>query len=102
MAIYKDQTAARLILQTGINFNNYSILSCKICYEKPNGVTSEWTSQKLVGGEISGKIYVDFSSTIKFDVLGIWRIWAFITFPDSRTAQGDIATYKVVDAAVLV
>ena len=102
MGIFKDQTAARLILQTGVNFNNYDILSCEIGYETPNGVTGKWTAAKLIGGELSGKIYVDFSNSVKFDVLGIWRLWSYIVFADSRVAQGDVITYQVCSQEVIV
>lgn len=102
MPIYKDQTAARLILQTGINFNNYAISVCEIYYQKPSGVEGKWTAAKLPNGEIPGKIYVDFSNVIKFDEVGRWKLWSYITFPDTRTAQGDPAYYNVISKQVVL
>lgn len=102
MAIYKDQTAARLILQTGINFNNYAVTVCEIYYQKPSGVVGKWTAEKLVGGEISGKIYVDFSDEIKFDEVGKWKLWSYLTFLDNRKAQGDPVFYNVKSKDVVL
>ena len=95
MGILKNQTAARLILQTNLNFTSISITSCAIKYIKPSGASGTWTAAKLIGGESLGKIYIDFTSSIKFDEAGTWTLSAYIVFTDTRIGVGDEISYRV-------
>jgi hypothetical protein len=95
MGIFKDQTMARLILDTKIDFTAYPILSASIKYEKPDTTEGMWTATILPGYERKGKIYVDFSNTIKFDVEGNWKFWAYLTFINGGVAMGDTIMYTV-------
>ena len=93
--IYQNQTAARLILQTDVNFNTDVVSSRLIKYRKPSGTTGSWTAATLTGSETTGKIYIDFSASNKFDEAGSWTLWAYLTFSDGRFANGAAATYQV-------
>jgi len=93
--IYKNQTSARLILQTDVNFNTNDVTTKLIKYKKPSGTTGSWTATTLTGSETTGKIYYDFSSNYKFDEAGTWDIWAHLTFADSRVANGAMVKYVV-------
>lgn len=95
MSIYKNQTAARIILQTEVDFNTSTVDSQVIKYKKPSGATGSWTATKLTGGETLGKIYVDFGGSVKFDEEGIWELWAYLTFSDGRVAPGEVINYTV-------
>lgn len=95
MGIMKNQTAARLVLQTNIDFNAYVINSQKIKYSKPDGSTGEWTANKLPTDLTLGKIYVDFSDVLKFDQEGTWTLSAYLVFSDNRTGIGENVKYRV-------
>jgi len=93
--IFKNQTSARVILQTDVNFSTNDVTTKLIKYKKPSGTTGSWTGTTLTGSETTGKIYKDFSSTDKFDEAGTWDIWAHLTFTDTRVANGAVVKYGV-------
>lgn len=95
--IFKDQTAARLILETSVDFSSYVPSGCKIGYEKPDGTVDTWDAEVLAGSESVGKIYVDFSDTVKFDTEGMWKFWAEVTFADGRVGYGSVYHYYVYE-----
>ena len=86
--IFKDQTALKLILKTNIDFNTYAVNIAKIKYIDPKKTEEEFNASVLIGSESEGKIYVDFSSSIKFAIAGKYILWADIIFTDTRQAQG--------------
>ena len=93
--IYVDQTAVKLTLITDIDFGLYTINTYKIHYEKPSGAAGSWTAAPTPGGGSDGRIFVDFDDTIKFDEEGKWKLWAKLTFADSRVANGETYPYYV-------
>lgn len=95
MGIIRNQTSARLILQTDIDFSVFTITTYQIKYRKPSGLQGTWDATALTGGESLGKLYVDFSSSIKFDQSGTWEIWAYIVFSDGTIGLGKKIQYFV-------
>lgn len=98
MGIMLNQTAARLILQTNLDFNNFIISSCAIEYIKPDGTTGSWDANILdddEGSRAVGKIYVNFSNNVKFDQGGYWYLSSKVNFPDGRSATGETVKYFV-------
>lgn len=98
MGIMKNQTAARLVLQTNVDFSVYTPTSAAVKYQKPDGIRGYWTATKLETDLESGKIYVDFSSDVKFDLAGMWILSAYIVFSDTRNATGENVKYKVSES----
>ncbi len=96
MKIKLNQSAARIILVTNIDFNTISINTVKVRYIKPSGLAGEWTATVLTGSETDGRIYVDFDATIKFDVEGEWKLWSYLKLTDTREAMGDTVFYDVI------
>lgn len=93
--IFVNQTALKLILKTNVNFNTYLTSEIKIKYKDPAGTTSEFVAAELSGSEAEGKIFVDFSDSIKFTVAGKYILWAEITFTDSTFAHGEAVVLMV-------
>lgn len=93
--IYKDQTAVRLILRTGIDFTQTPPDTAVIKFIKPDGTASQWDATALPGSETNGDLYIDFSDLIKFDAAGRWILWAEIIFPDGRLGIGTKKSYLV-------
>jgi hypothetical protein len=95
MGIKKNQTAARVILTTGLNLQATVPTTIRIYYTKPNSTTSYWDATILLGSETLGKIYVDFDDLKKFNASGTWKFWSYFVFADGRIAQGDTVEYEV-------
>lgn len=81
--VYKNQSFLSIKLATGINISGAS--SMKIKYRKPSGATGEW--QATAFGS-SGTIKYDIASTSILDETGTWTVWAYITFPNGKSAPG--------------
>jgi hypothetical protein len=95
--IFKNQTAVRLILRTGINFSETPPDGLSIKFRKPDGTLNNWDAAILIAGQTNGDIYVDFSDTIKFDQPGRWILWAYLVFPDGRIGIGQKQSYLIED-----
>lgn len=96
--IYVNQTQVKLILQTDVDFNSYTVSSSKIKYQKPDGTKGEWDSAIVSGSEELGQIYVNFTDTppvIKFDKAGVWKLWAYIIFSNAKIGIGVPIEYFV-------
>ena len=97
MGILKNQTAARLILQTNLDLRILSITSCQINYVKPSGATGHFDAvQDSTDG--LGKIYIDFGNTNNFDESGTWTLAADIYFTDGRKGLGEQVAYTVEES----
>lgn len=92
--IYQGQTSVKVVLTTGINFNDYEVSTQKIAF-KNTATSAEWDAEKLDDGLVEGKIYVDFSDSIFFNVKGKWVLWAKLTFSDGRVGYGTPISYYV-------
>lgn len=93
--IYKDQTAVRLILRTGIDFTETPPDTAVIKFIKPDATPGQWNAIILPGNQHNGDLYIDFSDLIKFDAAGRWILWAEILFPDGRLGIGTKKSYLV-------
>jgi len=96
--IYKDQTAVRLSLASGVDFDTYTPSGLSIEYVKPDGTQGDWDAVVLSGSETTGIVYVDFTNDIKFDQSGWWNLFTAITLTDGRTAPGRSVSYYVPDS----
>ena len=86
--IYKNQTALRIILDTGITLAN--VQNALIKYRKPDKSTGQFpgqTDQKT--------IYYDIQSVTDLDQDGPWIFWAHVTFNNGTVVPGEPATEKV-------
>lgn len=88
MAFFKDDTATRIEINTGVNFNAYEISGSFISYLKPSGITGSWDGTTVSGSESSGSIYIQFSDTVKFDESGVWEIYPVLYFTNGLHESG--------------
>jgi hypothetical protein len=84
MKIFKGQSALRITLNTFCDLEG--ILSAVIKYRKPDGKTGELAA--AVGNAAKGLIFHECIEG-EINVSGWWVFWAFISFPDGRTAAGE-------------
>lgn len=91
--IYKNQTALRLSLATGVEFESSD--SAVIKYRKPDGTEGLFAAQ--VSDREKGVICHDFTNEAELDQTGWWKFWAFITFKDERTAAGKSVSVYVYE-----
>ena len=89
--IYKNQTALRLSLVTGVEFENGD--SAEIKYKKPDGTVG--TFPAAISQD--GIIFHDFTDPDEIDQTGWWKFWAFVTFSDERTAAGKSVSVHVYE-----
>lgn len=82
--IYRNQTALRLSLDTGIDFEQGD--NAEIKYIKPDGTAGAFTA--AINGNDSGIIFHDFTEPDEIDQSGWWRFWSSVTFSDGRCAAG--------------
>jgi hypothetical protein len=89
--IYKDQTALKLRLNTGIDLTT-GVSTIEIKYIKPGDPVDTWTA-----GE-EDTYYAVYSATAgEIDTKGDWKFWAYITFTDSTVAPGEPVIVRVYD-----
>jgi hypothetical protein len=86
--VYVGQDSLRIELDTGVDLS--TALSVVIKFIKPDGTTGSWT-----GTVSETKVYYDFTSTATLAISGIWTVWAYATFADSRVAAGAPAQFTV-------
>ena len=95
--IYAGQSALKIRVTTGIDIN--SAPSVKIKWRKPDPI------KKYIDGEFdaeiedasNGIIYYDIKNSQQIDRAGEWKFWAYVTFPDGRSAPGDPAIVKIFE-----
>jgi len=83
--IYKNQSALRLTLETGVALTGATL---KIRYVKPDGSSGLWNA--TLSGTTA--IYYDFHNSAgisELDQEGQWEFNAYITFSDGRIAPGE-------------
>jgi len=88
--IYLNQSSLRLQLTTDEDITGATVT--RIQYKKPSGTTGYWTAQVEAVGD--GIIYYDLLGT-ELDEIGTWKIWAFVTFVDGRSAPGEPVSFIV-------
>jgi hypothetical protein len=82
--IYVGQNELRVQLTCS---QDVTSCTCKIQYRKPDGTTGSWDA--VIGTAATGVIYYDVTTTAIIDQPGTWRVWAFVTFTDSKVAYGE-------------
>lgn len=96
--IFKNQTAVRLIVDTGIDYQlnpfTTAIIKAKNI-DLDNPVEKNWSANILNPPGNDGLLYVDFNDTIKFDSEGKWLIWVMVTFVNGKIGYGTPSLYKV-------
>lgn len=88
MRVFVNQTAIKLILETGINFNEDEVIQQQVLVIEPGGQVLQWEANKLSGEETKGSIFIDFSNNVKFTKAGHHKIRASLTFADGRLGIG--------------
>lgn len=88
--IYKGQTSLRLVLNTFADLTG--ALNAAVRYAKPSGEAGELAAG--VPAPEDGLLCHDFAEG-ELDESGWWRFWAFVTFPDGRSAAGEAARVYV-------
>jgi hypothetical protein len=88
--IYKDQSALKIDLETGIDLTS-GVTVVYIKYQKPGSETIlQWTgtiedtthiTKILSGGEV--------------DTVGDWTVWAYVEFTDGSEAPGEPSIFSV-------
>ena len=84
--IFNGQSALRIAVNTFCDLDG--VISAVIKYRKPNGKTGEFAA--AVGNTAEGVIFHEVIEG-EIDASGWWVFWAFIVFPDGRTAAGEAA-----------
>ena len=95
--IFKDQTSLRIRLTTSVDITSASVLRVK--YRKPSGTLSYFTATEEIA--LTGVIYYDFA-TDDLDESGVWTFWAFVTFSDGRSADGEAINVQVYEPGTVV
>ena len=92
--VYKSQDALRIELTTDVNIENALIKRIK--YKDPDGIEGYWDA--LSEDEENGVIYYDLPKNSPLNKSGKWTFWAYITFPDGRSAPGEpVAEYIYIE-----
>jgi hypothetical protein len=82
--VYLNQDSLRIILVTEVDITGATVRQIK--YKKPSGTTGNWTATEL--DPTAGSIYYDLTGT-ELDESGTWKLWAYVTFLDGRSAPGE-------------
>jgi len=82
--IFKGQSSLRIQLTTNVDITGALVKSIK--YIKPSGATGSWTATSA--DDLLGIIYYDIQAG-DLSESGNWKMWAFITFADGRSAPGE-------------
>jgi len=85
--VYNGQTQLRIQLTTGVDIAGATVKRIK--YKKPSDATGYWDA--TVSDESTGVIYYDVTSG-DIDETGYWKLWAYVTFSDGRSAPGEAIT----------
>ena len=91
--IYKGQTKLRIQRTVSQDITAASVTQIK--YVKPSGTAGALTASVLTAA--TGVIYFDVVSSSTLDESGIWKTWAYITFSDGRSADGENVSMKVYE-----
>ena len=81
--IYKGQSSLKITMKTYIDLTGAD--ECLIKYRKPDGTEGLFTG--TIKDELEGVFTYEIQNG-DIDISGWWRLWAFITFIDGRTAAG--------------
>lgn len=92
--IYKNQTALKLTLITGLEFEEGDSVAIK--YRKPDGTEGVFDAE-VKDNDTEGAICHDFTDNDELDQAGWWKFWAFVTFSDERTAAGKSVSVYVYE-----
>lgn len=87
--IYKNQSSLEIELTTSVDLTSATPV---IKYIKPSGLTGQWTATIVTAA--TGVIKYDILST-EIDEVGSWRLWAYATFSDARSAPGEAVIMNV-------
>lgn len=81
--IYKDQTALKIDLDTGIDLTT-GVDLVYIKYEKPDGSSDVWA------GSVENTTHITkILSGGEIDAIGDWTFWAYVEFTDGSEAPGE-------------
>lgn len=86
--IYRGQSRLLVELDTKIDLTDMA--SAVIRYRKPDATEGFWTAARV---GTTGKVSHDITISEAPDVVGVWSLWAEVTFVDGRVGIGD--PYKV-------
>lgn len=95
--VYVNQTAFRLIVQTGVDFSTNSFSEAKLIgyLKENNNINFNWNLNILNSPGEDGLLYVDFDDTIKFTERGDWVLYVKITFNNGKIGYSKPVVYKV-------
>jgi len=92
--VYKNQTAHKLYLHTGLTLSEYgTITSALIKYKKPDTERTEGSFTAELGD--FPYITYQIDSVDDLDVVGEWIFWSYITMVDGTVAPGEIDTLYI-------
>jgi hypothetical protein len=90
MKLYIGQT--KLKIQLLVEANLAEVQSVKIKYEDPKGNKGEFPA--TVATINPGMIEYTIQDATEIDLVGTWKMWAFVTYADGKTAIGQTAEFK--------
>lgn len=87
---YKNQGKLRIRLACGVPITDAK--ETEIRYRKPDGKTGRW--QASISDAEKGIIEYNVTGPAVLDISGIWTMWSYVVFSDSRGAPGE--PYKLL------
>lgn len=90
--IFIGQT--KLIIQLSTSSDLVGCQNAQIRYEKPNGQRGSFPASIMQ--VTPGVIQYEVVSAADFDVAGVWKIWAHVTFTDNKVSIGEVANVQVL------
>ena len=90
--VYLNQSALRIRLNTFQELSEATVTQIK--YRDPNGNTGTWNA--TVDSSDTAWLYYDLVlNPLDLNNLGIWTVWAYVTFSDLRSAAGEPYPFRV-------
>lgn len=89
--IFVNQT--KLTIQIDVMEDISDVATAKIRYIKPDRTRGEFTA--TIPPDTTGIIQYAVSSPTDLDQAGPWKFWAFLTYGDAKTIEGESVTIDV-------
>ena len=82
--VYVGQTKLKIIADLNSDITGSTVV---LKYEKPDGATGNFPM--VITDALNGIVEYDVSLATDFDLKGNWKMWAYVTYADSKVAPGE-------------
>ena len=90
--IYVGQNKLRITLTGNVDITSSTPY---IQYRKPDGTTGSWAG--TIQTAATGVVYYELVETTELNIAGVWTVWLYVVFSDSRVAYGEPYKFTVYD-----